>query len=238
MMRAILVPGILACGLLAFGADPHWDLQYHYQQINSALTINALVFPSADRGIMCGFITDRHDNARPVVLLTNDGGAHWTETNVKEAGLSLFFLDDSVGWMVTEKGIWQTVESGRSWTKVPKAPSGLLRVWFLDPKHGFAAGLEKRVYETTGWRPDLGAAADPERGAGRPDFYHVRRNRVLGPERDHHGLEHPAAAGRSGLDGAGAGGETPPTAELRGDAGNDQRRQDLDEERGRGVSAR
>jgi hypothetical protein len=151
MTRAILLRcgiGLLACGLLAWGADPHWDLQYHYQQINSALTINALVFPSADRGIMCGFITDRHENERPVVLLTNDGGAHWTETNVKEAGVSLFFLDDSVGWMVTDKGIWQTVESGRSWTKIPKAPSGLLRVWFLDAKHGFAAGLEKRVFET------------------------------------------------------------------------------------------
>ena len=81
-------------------------------------------FRRRQRGIVCGFITDRRDNARPVVLLTSDGGAHWAETTVKEAGISLFFLDDSIGWMVTEKGIWQTVESGRSWTKLPKAPAG------------------------------------------------------------------------------------------------------------------
>ncbi len=141
--------GLLACVVPAFCGDPHWDLQYHYQQINSALTINALVFPSATRGVMSGFITDRRDNARPVVLLTSDGGQHWSETPAKEAGISLFFLDDSTGWMVTEKGLWQTSESGRSWTKIPKSPEGLLRVWFFDNKHGFAAGLEKRVFETT-----------------------------------------------------------------------------------------
>jgi hypothetical protein len=140
---------LLAWAGMAFGADPHWDLQYHYQQINSALTINAMVFPSATRGIVAGFITDRRDNDRPVVLLTSDAGQHWTETTVKEAGVSLFFLDDSLGWMVTPKGIWQSVESGRSWVKLSKSPAGMLRVWFLDRRHGFAAGLEKRVFETT-----------------------------------------------------------------------------------------
>jgi hypothetical protein len=139
----------LALGAFASAADQHWDLQYHYQQINSTLTINALSFPSALRGIACGSIADRRDNARAVVLLTSDGGEHWSETPVKEVGLSLFFLDDSIGWMVTDKGIWQTVESGHSWTKLPKAPEGMLRVWFLDNKHGYAAGLEKRVFETT-----------------------------------------------------------------------------------------
>lgn len=147
MLRVLIA--FLAAGAPVFGGDAHWELQYHYQQINSTLTINAIAFPSAMRGIVAGYITDRHDNARAVVLATADGGQHWDESQVKEAGISLFFLDDSKGWMVTEKGLWQTAESGRSWMKVPKAPAGLLRVWFLDEKHGFAAGLEKRVYETT-----------------------------------------------------------------------------------------
>ena len=50
--------------------------------------------------------------------------------------------------MVTEKGIWVTVESGHSWSKLKSAPSGMLRVWFLDRQHGFAGGLQKRVFET------------------------------------------------------------------------------------------
>jgi len=139
----------LAAGSLAMAAAPHWDIQYRYRQIDSALTINDLAFPSAKRGIACGFVTDRKEKDRPVVLLTTDGGANWTDTTVKETGIALFFLDDSNGWMITEKGIWSTSESGRTWTKIRTAPSGMLRVWFLDRQHGFAAGLEKRVFETT-----------------------------------------------------------------------------------------
>lgn len=127
----------------------HWDIQYRYRQVDSALSINDIQFTSATRGVVCGYTTDRRGKENPLVLLTNDGGEHWTEAPVKEIGLSLFFLDDSDGWMVTEKSIWQTVESGHSWTKMKNAPSGILRVWFLDKNHGFAAGLEKRVFETT-----------------------------------------------------------------------------------------
>jgi hypothetical protein len=134
--------------LAASAAGEHWDIQYRYRQLDSALTLNDLAFPSAKRGIACGFTTDRKEKDHPVVLLTADGGANWTETEVKEVGISLFFLDDSTGWMVTEKSIWTTTESGRSWTKLKTAPGGMLRVWFLSHYHGYAAGLEKRVFET------------------------------------------------------------------------------------------
>ena len=146
MIRSI---SLFVLGSLAFAAEPHWDIQYRYRQIDSTLTINDLAFPSAKRGIACGFATDRKEKDRPVVLLTSDGGVNWADTTVKETGIALFFLDDSTGWMVTEKGIWSTNESGRTWTKIKTAPSGILRVWFLDRQHGFAAGLEKRVFETT-----------------------------------------------------------------------------------------
>ncbi|HWE51108.1 MAG TPA: YCF48-related protein [Bryobacteraceae bacterium] len=140
---------MVAAGSLAFGADPHWDIQYRYRQIDSTLTINDIAFPSVTRGIACGQTTGRNEKARPLVLLTSDGGTHWTENPVKDTCLSMFFLDDSNGWMVTDDSIWATTESGHNWTKLNKAPSGLLRVWFLDKQHGFAAGLQKRVVETT-----------------------------------------------------------------------------------------
>jgi len=135
-------------GVFSASADQRWDIQYRYRQLDSTLTINDLAFPGEKRGIACGYTTDRKEKDHPVVLVTSDGGQTWAETPVKETGLSLFFLDDSTGWMVTEKGIWTTSESGRNWTKVKSAPSAILRVWFLDAKHGFAAGLEKRVFET------------------------------------------------------------------------------------------
>src|SRR5277367_4418474 len=113
---------LLALAALSFtaAAEPHWDIQYRYRQIDSALAINDIAFPSATRGIVCGVTTDHHDKDQPLVLITSDGGKKWTEVPVKETGLALFFLDESMGWMVTEKGIWQTLESGRSWTKLPK----------------------------------------------------------------------------------------------------------------------
>ncbi len=143
----VLIAGALVP--LAFGADPHWDIQYRNRQVDTSLTINDIAFPSATRGVGCGFTTDHNNKVRPLVLLTSDGGAHWTESPVKEPCLSMYFLDDSNGWMVTDDSMWVTTESGHNWTKLNKAPAGLLRVWFLDKKHGFAAGLQKRVVETT-----------------------------------------------------------------------------------------
>jgi hypothetical protein len=135
--------------VLGLRADQRWDIQYRYRHIDSTLTINDLVFPSEKRGIACGYTTDNREKDHSLVLLTSDGGSNWTESPVKETGIALFFLDDSTGWMVTDKSIWTTAESGRSWTRLNKAPAGMLRIWFLDRQHGFVAGLEKRVFETT-----------------------------------------------------------------------------------------
>jgi photosystem II stability/assembly factor-like uncharacterized protein len=67
------------------------------------------------------------------VLVTSDAGRNWAIVTVKDPPASLFFLNESVGWMVTPKGIYKTVESGRSWKKqhspkqVPQAgPARLL----------------------------------------------------------------------------------------------------------------
>lgn len=153
MTRRLLIV-IFALAVFAAAAEPHWDLQFEYKQLDAILTINDFaMLPSTDgvaqRGIACGFASDHRGRQRPLVLLTTDGGQHWTETPTREIGISLFFLDDSTGWMVTSSGVWQTFESGRSWTKKTRAPSGLSRVWFLTRQHGYGVGSEKRVFETS-----------------------------------------------------------------------------------------
>ena len=149
-VSAILL--LYSAGALAvpaqLGAEPHWALQYQYRDLDRSLTITGIAFPSRTRGIVCGYSTDRDGRDRPLVLLTSDAGEHWTENPVREIGLSLYFLDDSTGWMVTEHGIWSTTESGHTWKKL-NAPSGMMRVWFLTRVHGFAAGTGKRAFETT-----------------------------------------------------------------------------------------
>jgi len=163
---------------LAF-AQPQskWTLQYFYDQTGKNLEIIDLAFPSATRGIAVGAIVDR-EGRRPqfTALVTSDGGAHWALVPLKELPRSLFFLDESDGWMVTGEGLWFTREAGRSWMriadqikpnkKLADAPRDglILRVWFLDERHGYAVGSQKSAFETHDggrtWTP-LEEAAKP-----------------------------------------------------------------------------
>jgi hypothetical protein len=140
---------------------PCWTLQYFYDQTDKELRITDLAFPSITRGIAVGEIDDKQGR-RPqyTAVVTSDGGAHWSLVPLKEFPRSIFFLNETAGWMVTNDALWFTDEAGRSWKRVgdqikpnrklAQAPRGglLLRVWFLDPQHGFGVGLQKSVYET------------------------------------------------------------------------------------------
>ena len=90
---------ILLCALVLPAAE-RWEIQYSYAELQSSLVIADLKFPSAKRGIAAGYTID-NKKSKPTVLLTSDGGEHWTLVPVKEFPQSLFFLDESVGWMVT-----------------------------------------------------------------------------------------------------------------------------------------
>ncbi len=147
-----------------------WKVQYFFDELKKTLYIEDLAFPSSTRGIAVGTIVQENSSkTNSIALLTNDGGVHWSEQPIKDHPRSIFFLNDSVGWMVGEEAIWMTEESGHSWRKVgdqrkpdkkigSTPPGGLItRVWFLDTQHGFAVGLQKSVLETHRfWRQDLG----------------------------------------------------------------------------------
>jgi hypothetical protein len=140
-----------------------WKVQYFYDELRKSLYIEDLAFPTPSRGIAVGTIVQENPSRggnQSIALLTSDGGVHWTEQPLKDRPRSIFFLNDSVGWMVGDDAIWMTEESGHTWKKVgdqkkpdkkigTTPPGGLItRVWFLDPQHGFAAGLQKSVFET------------------------------------------------------------------------------------------
>ena len=52
-------------------------------------------------------------------MITTDGGAHWAlqplkdVLSSKDVPLSLFFVSETEGWMVTEKALWFTADFGR-----------------------------------------------------------------------------------------------------------------------------
>jgi len=177
-MRAFLALALLAPTLLA----QRWAVQYFYDEDRSQLQIVDLVFPSAERGFAAGILTEYSGKQKFTAMWTSDGGAHWTLDPFKEEPRSLFFLNDSLGWMVTDKGIWKTEESGRTWRKISdqkksdktiiRGPSRglILRVAFFDSEHGFAVGDQKSLFETHDggrtWMP-VAEAAKPE---SRPEY--------------------------------------------------------------------
>jgi hypothetical protein len=138
---------LLALAAAAPLSAQRWALQYFYDQEKTALTINDFAFPSAKYGIAVGYISQGKQET-PTQVLTADGGEHWTLSTLKESPVSLFFLDESLGWMVTTKGLWRTTEAGRNWTKLPKVPGEILRVCFTSDKDGYAVGIKKLVLKT------------------------------------------------------------------------------------------
>src|SRR5215467_4445386 len=139
---------LLALSTLAQAEDsPRWRIQYFYDEVRATFEISDLKFPTAKNGMAVGAIVSQH-GAKPTSAITTDGGAHWSLAPLKERPASIFFINDSLGWMVTDKGLWQTEEFGKSWHKL-KAPSGLWRVYFLNPDRGWAIGSKKQIFETS-----------------------------------------------------------------------------------------
>jgi Photosynthesis system II assembly factor YCF48/BNR/Asp-box repeat len=142
-----------------------WQVQYFYDQDRAHLQIVDLQFPSSTRGIAVGAIVDPKHSPQPTSVLTTDGGAHWQMVPLKEQPISLFFLNENVGWLVTAKGLWKTTEMGKNWTKLPKAPGEIYRVCFTDETHGWGVGPKKTVLETQdggqNWKPLAMAAQQP-----------------------------------------------------------------------------
>lgn len=158
MLRWLLAAFLLPAAF----AQPKWTLQYFYDEDGKELRITDLAFPSASRGIAVGEISGPQVRKPEfTALVTSDGGVRWSLVPLAEFPRSLFFLNESAGWLVTSDSIWFTAEAGRSWTKISGqirpdrklagAPESglLLRVWFLDAQHGYGVGLQKSVYKTS-----------------------------------------------------------------------------------------
>lgn len=199
MLRAISIGiGVLAAGFLA-GAGPsananRWRVLYFYDELKSSLVINDFKFLNTERGVAAGFLVDQKGKIKPTALTTDDGGAHWSPSPLKEVPISLFFLNENRGWMVGDKSIWRSEDGGRTWRSLSPLEDAL-RVHFLNPDHGWAVGEHKKVYETndggTEWK-ELAAAARPESSPDRTvynwiDFAGTKAGIITGwnpPQRD------------------------------------------------------
>src|SRR5262245_24015463 len=97
-----------------------WKIQYFFDEDRDTFAIEDLACPSATRCVAVGNIVDDTGKKKPRFssVVTSDGGAHWTAQPLTERPRSIFFLNDSQGWMVTDDAFWYTEESGRSWKRI------------------------------------------------------------------------------------------------------------------------
>jgi photosynthesis system II assembly factor YCF48-like protein len=134
--------------LFSLSAAPRWNIQFLYDHADSNFAIEDLQCPTPQHCVAGGLIDDKKGHEQGAVVVTRDAGLHWSQYEVKEHPISLFFLNDSLGWMVTDRGLWSSVEGGRSWVKL-QSRKGILQTWFLDPDHGYITGLKGMLEETT-----------------------------------------------------------------------------------------
>src|SRR5260370_452844 len=143
-----LATALVLCLPLSSQAAERWKIQFSYEKYESVLDLRDIQCPSTARCIAAGVISEKNGHSRSTVLVTVDQGKNWSFVDVRERPISLFFLNDSLGWMVTDRGVWSTDEGGRTWRKLEGLKKGILRVHFLDPSRGFAIGFPKAVYAT------------------------------------------------------------------------------------------
>ena len=145
-----MLPAIPLLALFAVAVAepvPVWRMSYFYDKAQSSFDILDIACPSQRFCIAVGLIEDSDGRAHPYSVLTRDGGEHWTAAKLEEPPLSLFFLNETEGWMVTEHGLWNTPDAAGTWKK-RRSGTGYLSVAFTDSLHGWVIG-RSRLLEST-----------------------------------------------------------------------------------------
>jgi photosystem II stability/assembly factor-like uncharacterized protein len=132
--------------LLSLSAADKWNVAYLYDEDQSSLLLRAIEFPSDQRGIAIGILTQK-GTPTPVALVTADGGKSWAQVKLKEEPLSLACFTDEICWISTSRGVWRSEEGGRVWKKISNTKL-IMKMQFTSATHGWAAGAPKGAWET------------------------------------------------------------------------------------------
>ena len=146
-MRAVVLALLLPLAAVSADSGPTWQRSFFFDEAKSDFSVSDFACPSATFCIAVGAIEQNTGAPYPHAVITRDGGAHWSASKPAEFPVSLFFLNDTTGWMVTEHGIWSTVDAAATWKKV-QSGKAYFRVFFTDAQHGWLVG-DKRQFEQT-----------------------------------------------------------------------------------------
>jgi hypothetical protein len=137
--------GVLPAPLL--GQSAKFARSFFFQKDQAEGAFSDFATGSDGRAWYSGAVlTERR--ATGCLVSTADGGKTWKQTELKFIPRSLFALDSTFLWAVSEKSdVWFSNESGLVWKKMGKAKNAE-RVAFLDAQRGFAIGAEKTFLRT------------------------------------------------------------------------------------------
>ena len=133
--------------LLVAGIAAGWEIVYFHDEDKSSLRILAFQFASPTRGVATGLLQRERNRPEPVALVTSDAGITWSVVETRDPGISLLFLSETDGWMVTPGGVWFTQEAGRSWKRILKH-EGISGLNFESREKGWAIGRKKTALQT------------------------------------------------------------------------------------------
>ncbi len=142
-MRRAILPLLL---LLPLAHADKWNVSHLHDEDDSSLFLRAIEFPSDQRGIAIGVITEK-GRQRGVAMVTANGGKSWDQIKLKEEPLSLACFSDEVCWISSPKSVWRSDEGGREWKKISDT-KGILKMHFASATQGWAAGVRKSAWET------------------------------------------------------------------------------------------
>ena len=138
---------ILALLLILPGAHAaKWNVAHLHDEDESSLFLRGIEFPSDQRGIAIGVITEK-GRQRGVALVTANGGKTWDQVKLKEEPLNVACFGEEVCWISSPKSVYRSDEGGREWKKVSDT-KGILKMHFVSASQGWAAGARKSAWET------------------------------------------------------------------------------------------
>jgi len=128
---------------LALAQNQKFARNYFYIKPDSKLVLIDFTVGSDKVAWAVGGTISDGGRTKGVILSTSNAGQSWALAELKFLPRSLFALDDSSLWAVSEKGeIWFTAEGGRDWRKLSRQEPAL-RVHFLNNQTGFLIGRKK-----------------------------------------------------------------------------------------------